>query len=190
MAENYAVYRDAEGDYVERENQAQDLAEHRPEPKRKNGNGHHAEYGKGKTEVYIPNDPPLRLWMEAAVYEGDRPTNCIIDADNEWSVRVHWHLDGALKNFICGYWCLHLHLESMGHGPEFSIPAPEENIPLNACDDKYWYEIKVPGGKIEPAHCSSPYKLVVSLTYKDPCYKKGPMAGFVELPLIQFYQTD
>ena len=157
-----------------------------PEPE----HGKHGTHGKCEFEVQFPTYPPLKGGIEAELYENGAPTNYIIRADKEWSIKVHWYLKGALKDCIGGFWCLTLFLESIGPGPEFKIPYQEGYIPLDPCGDcNYWYEIKVPAGKIDAKHCSDPYKLVVALTYLTPCKKPGPMAGFCELPMVQFYES-
>src|SRR5262245_37942466 len=79
---------------------------------------------------------PKRLYgtMEASVSElgGVAPTN-IIRIDQDWLVRIKWALHGTLKSMICGKWCLHVHLESIGKGPELDLPdpKPEIHVPLN-----------------------------------------------------------
>jgi len=144
-------------------------------------------------EITTPTHPPLTGSMNAQVYEGNELSNGIIRTDVDWSVRVHWELKGALVPCICGFWCLHVYLESIGPGPELKLPHPHEiHIPLDPCGDgKYWYDFKVPAGTVSADHCSTPYKVVVALTYKTPapCKDPGPMAGFCELPILQFYES-
>ncbi len=153
--------------------------------------GEHRHFGRCNFEVGIPNYPPLTGGLRAQVYENGRPTNSIIRADKEWSVRAHWYLKGALKDCICGYWCLNLFGESIGPGPEFVIPYHRKLIPLRPCGrGHYFHEIKVRPGYITPKHCSAPYKLVVGVTYITPCKVKGPMVGFCELPTVQFYESN
>ena len=150
---------------------------------------------KSVFEVTVRTDPPLAGRLSANVYEGEELSNHIIRLDREWSVRVHWELTGALVPCICGNWCLTLFLESIGPGPELHFPDTslgdyEISIPLDPCGDgRYWYEIKVPKGRIREEHCSIPYKPVVALTYEN-CDKPGPMAGFCELPILQFYRDE
>ena len=143
-------------------------------------------------EVTTPVSPPLKGGITAEILEEGKPTNYIIRSDKDWSVKVDWFLDGALTDCICGNWCLHLYMESIGPGPEFVLPYGEVRVPLEPCGDgRYSYEIKVRPGTVRPEHCSVPYKLVVALTYRTPvCDKPGPMAGFCELPIIQFYESD
>ncbi|MCB0191010.1 MAG: hypothetical protein KDJ65_03625 [Anaerolineae bacterium] len=142
-------------------------------------------------EVTTPVDPPLKGGITAQILEGGKPTNYIIRADKDWSVNVEWYLEGALTDCICGTWCLHLFMESVGPGPEVAFPYGEIRVPLDPCGDgHYQYEIEVKGGFIKPEHCTTPYKLVAALTYRTPCDKPGPMAGFCELPLVQFYESD
>jgi hypothetical protein len=142
---------------------------------------------KGNFEVSLPK-PHLRGDIYAEVYElgGARPTN-IVRVDQDWGVRVRWDLKGSLAPFICGEWCLHLRLESLGPGPEIIFKAPRR-LPLKPCGKgTYYFDFRVRRGKIRADHCSIPYKPVVTITYYTVCHKPGPIAGFVELPIMQFY---
>lgn len=153
------------------------------------------KFNQSVFEVTVAVDPPLTGRMEAQIYEGDKRSNNVIRADKDWTVRVHWELEGALVPCICGTWCLNLFMESIGPGPELRLPRKEIHIPLDPCREnaapgEYWYEIKIPADTIETDHCGIPYKPVVGLTYLDVCGNPGPMAGFCELPVVQFYEDE
>ena len=143
-------------------------------------------------EIDFP-DFDLRAYLRAYVYEADEnPTNRIINIDEDWGVKVHWSLKGNWARCLCGYWCVAAHFESIGRGPEFELPLGKDDlIELDPCGDgHYHYDFRVPARYVKPVHCSAIYKIVVSLTYRTPCKKPGPIAGFCELPLVQFYETD
>ena len=145
---------------------------------------------QGFLEVSLP-EPYLGGDISAEVYEvkGAKPVS-IIRTDQEWGVKVRWTLKGSLAEFICGEWCLHLRLESLGPGPELLFDA-SKRIPLEPCGKgEYEYDFRIKPGRITGAHCSIPYKPVVTVTYYTACHKPGPMAGFVELPILQFYEAD
>jgi len=142
---------------------------------------------KGNFEVSLAK-PHLVGDIFARVYEigGASPTT-IVRKDQDWGVKVRWDLRGSLAPFICGEWCLHLRLESMGPGPELTFNVPRR-IPLNPCGKGvYYFDFRIKRGKIRTDHCSIPYKPVVTITYHTACHKPGPIAGFVELPIMQFY---
>ena len=144
---------------------------------------------KGSFEV--SGDPNLLSgYISADVYEvgGVAPTN-IIRLDQDWRVHLNWALEGSLKSMICGTWCIHLHLESIGKGRELDLPYHDDaRVPLDPCGDScYNYDFRVHKGTVRPEHCSTPYKLVATVVYENACCKPGPMAGFVELGIIQFY---
>lgn len=146
---------------------------------------------KGNFEVSLPA-PYLDGEIYAEVYEvgGARPTS-IIRTDQDWGINLHWDLKGSLAPFICGRWCVHVFLESMGPGPELKIDSNPKYIPLDPCGKgEYYFDFRVPRGRVTGEHCSTPYKLVVTVTYLTACDKPGPIAGFVEGPLIQFYEVD
>jgi len=142
---------------------------------------------KGNFEVALPK-PYLTGDIYADIYEigGANPT-AIVRMDQDWGVNIHWDLKGSLAPFMCGEWCLHLRLESMGPGREIVLDAPKR-IPLNPCGEgSYEFDFRVGRGKIKAEHCSIPYKPVVTITYYTACHTPGPIAGFVELPIMQFY---
>jgi hypothetical protein len=115
----------------------------------------------------------------------------IIRADQDWQVHVNWTLSGKLTEFVCGEWCLNLFLESIGPGDELKLPDGYLHIPLDPKpgDNHYYETINIPAGRITAEMCSTPYKLVVTVTYLTPYkHQPGPMAGFVEGPVVQFYQ--
>lgn len=135
----------------------------------------------------------LKGEIEGELYEvgGADPTT-IIRTDQAWYIRLHWKLQGTLVNMICGEWCINVHLESMGRGREFNFPEDGDiRVPLSCkANGEYWADVHVPAGKITPEDCASPYKVVTTLTYRNPCDKPGPIAGFVEGPLVTFYPAD
>lgn len=157
-----------------------------------------AEATKAVFEAMLTTDPPVRGTVTAHIVEvgkdgTETDSNHIIRTDRDWKVRVHWSLEGALVPCLCGTWCLQLFLESVGPGEELFFPAKNEKleIPLDPCGDgNYWQDINIPAHRIREEHCSIPYKPVVALTYLDGCYRPGPMAGFVELPIVQFYPVE
>lgn len=138
----------------------------------------------GKTEADVRCDLSLRLG--ASLLEGGKDTNCIIDVGKPWSVDVWWSLHGSLRECICGIWCVSLHLESIGKAKEFSIP--HRDIKLNPCGTHH-YHARIEGRGLDPDDCTTPYKLVATISYKNLCGTPGPILGFVELPLVQFYES-
>jgi hypothetical protein len=147
---------------------------------------------EGSFEVNIQK-PSLWGHIWGYVYEtGVGPTN-IIRADRPWGVEVEWCIYGNLVQFICGKWCLRLHCESMGPGEEFDLPTGRcgIEIPMDPCKCCYKGKIEVPAGTIKPEHCGTPYKLVVTVQYLTACKDRlGAVTGFVEFPVIEFYQAD
>jgi hypothetical protein len=143
---------------------------------------------EGKFEV--SGSPKLLAgYIGAEVREvgGVDPTT-IIRFDQDWVVTMEWGLQGSLKSMICGEWCLNVDLESIGPGEEMELPTQELHVKLDPCGTgKYKKDIRIPAGTVKPEHCSTPYKLVATVTYLNACGRPGPMAGFVEGPIVQFY---
>ena len=125
----------------------------------------------------------------AEAHEPGEAATRIFDINDLVEVDCQWTLTGSLSRMICGTWNCDLYMESMGEGKEFEIEGCTD-MPLDpGGSGSYACTIKIPPGTIQPAQGETdiPYKMVVSVTYKDPKGRPGPIAGFVELPLTQFY---
>ena len=149
---------------------------------------------QGYFETPVDLAPALAGSIEADLYEvgGVAPTR-IIRTNEDWYVDIKWELTGSIVPMLCGEWCIHLLMESIGPGEELKLHDYDNpyNIHLNPCGDgKYHTHLDVKKGTVKPEHCSTPYKLVVAITYLTECHKPGPIAGFVELPMVQFYDAS
>jgi hypothetical protein len=123
---------------------------------------------------------------------GVNPTT-IIRTDTNWAIHLQWKLTGALVPMICGKWCVHVYLESIGPGPELKLhdAIGPHYIDLNpGGNGEYFSHFDVLKGTVTADHCSTPYKLVAAVTYLTSFGKPGPMAGFVEGPIVQFYDPS
>lgn len=110
------------------------------------------------------------------------PASSIISMTDAWRLEVNWQVHGVFVPSICGKWKVTAYLESLGPGPEPIIA--ERTIQMtgeNNYSETFWIG---PGLPSEPG----PYKLVVTLTSLTPKGKPAPFAGYVELPILQFYE--
>lgn len=144
-------------------------------------------------EITVPTGTPLTGAMSATILDsqGVAPGN-IIHVDDDWSVEFKWSLKGPLAGCISGDWCLRVHLESIGSGPELNLFENNDVIvPLDPCGDgHYSRSFDVKAGDVPAEAHSSIYKVVATITYRTPCKKPGPMAGFADLGLLQFYKGE
>jgi hypothetical protein len=165
-------------------------------------------YYEGEFEVEFL--PYLTGTIGAKVYELDEPPSRIIDINDPWVVEVDWTLTGRAQRFICGSCGVDVYMESIGPGPELELPdKPFENIPLNPIGDghyharfdvpagfikthveKWWEEQLEGGGLKRDRETDIVYKMVCTVTYKDLGGQPGPIAGFVEMPMLQFYYAE
>ena len=125
--------------------------------------------------------------INAAVHEhgGVAPTR-IIRTDTSWAVNIDWTVTGSAVPMIAGTWHLHIRLESMGPGGEYSFFDPDCNLPLNG-GNNYSCHFDVPAGAVAAAHDGTPYRLVVTLTYRTPAGLPGPIAAYYDAGIFQFY---
>lgn len=119
----------------------------------------------------------------------------IIEADKPARVHVLWSLDGPGTPFVAGTWCVSVFFESMGPAQEMRIPAePGLQIPMTPTYGPNHYEawVNLPADtiKVTSEEGTLPYKMVVTVTYRALNGQPGPMAGFVESPVLQFYVTN
>jgi hypothetical protein len=132
----------------------------------------------------------LRGRIEAAVVEigGIEPTN-IIRNDQDFEVQLTWTLEGTLTPFVCGAWCVAVHLESIGAGAEFKLPVDALHLPLDPAPGAQEYRawVRIPAGSVPADLCGTAYKLVSTVTYLTPKGQPGPMAGYVEGPIVFVY---
>lgn len=138
-----------------------------------------------------PPAPALTGEICVDVYaEPDARPATVIRTDQEWGVRVHWDLRGQLAPFIHGRWSLHLYLEPVGNGPGRKLePYLPSSIPIDPCGGgEYDFDFRVRPGTVKTEHCFSPYRLVFMITYLTESGRPGPIAGFVEGPVLQFYE--
>lgn len=144
-------------------------------------------------EINRPLAGLLTGTISAFVTEVDSvdPTT-IIEADKDFKVHINWSLEGSLTPYVCGSWCVSIFLESIGPGPELKLPVEPVTVPLDPAPGRNEYSawILVPAGTIQPEHCNVPYKLVSTVTYRTPKNRPGPMAGFVDGDVLQFYLVD
>ena len=124
----------------------------------------------------------------AEAYEpGEAPTR-IFDINDLVEVKVDWTLTGSLARMICGTWQCDLYLESIGKGEEFEVEGCTVDL-ASSNNGQYSCVIQIPAGRVHPApgETDIAYKMVASVTYRDRGGRPGPIAGFVELPVVQFY---
>ena len=116
----------------------------------------------------------------------------IIRTDQSWAVNVNWTTTGFVTGMISGNWHLHVYLESIGPGDDLDLTDainPGHIIPLRPglSPVNYSVHFDVLAGRVKAPPAGILYKLAVTLTYFDASGAPGPMAAFVEGPLLQFY---
>jgi hypothetical protein len=163
-------------------------------------------YYEGEFEVeWLPR---LHGTIGAKVWEEGEAPSRIIDLNDKWFVQVDWTLTGPMRRFICGTFEVDVYMESIGKGPEFELPDVKP-IPLDSSPDgtysvtievlpgvikthleKWWEEMKEHDLPVPERETDIVYKMVCTVTYRDPYGQPGPIAGFVEMPMFQFYKAE
>lgn len=144
-------------------------------------------------EITIPVGTPLTGSLSAKVvdYQGVTPGN-IIRADHDWAVHFDWSLKGPLAGCLCGEFCLRVFMESIGPGPELALPFKDDiRVPLDPCGDGHYKHIfRIPAGSIPAEACGPAYRVVGSLSFYNTCDEPGPISGFCDLGMVQFYRSE
>jgi hypothetical protein len=110
------------------------------------------------------------------------PTN-IIRIDQDWFIHLKWRLTGSLVRMIDGEWLIQTYLESIGPGFEEELNKGGMTLDVNPGAPDYDFEFHVKKGQVPVGS----YKLVTTIKYRAPDGLPGPMTGFYEEPLVEFY---
>lgn len=112
------------------------------------------------------------------------PTN-IIRTDQDWFVHLQWRLTGSLVPLIGGTWLIQTYLESIGPGPEFEVNAPGMSLAVNPNSPNYDVKFHVQAGAVPEGS----YQMVTTIKFRDQTGRPGPLTGFYEEPIVEFYKA-
>lgn len=120
--------------------------------------------------------------------QGIEPPATIIQTDDEWTIEVHWSLDGPAAPFLCGQWQVAAFVESIGPGEEKQV-GETQTVPMDAAPPlptprTYTTTIVVPAGEL----AVGAYKLVTLINANQNGVPLE-MAAFIEGPILQFYES-
>ena len=122
---------------------------------------------------------------------GNAPS-LIIRRDSTWRVRLQFHINGPLALGLGGDWLVKSFLESIGDNFEGQVGG--QVVPLAAgvfvAPDRKNYTVEIPVGTAQSLgvqECA--YKLVTTITYRQPSVQPGPLAGYCEEHMLQFYNA-
>jgi hypothetical protein len=110
------------------------------------------------------------------------PPSDIIQLDQSWNIWFWFRTTGDLCNIMCGKWKLQILLEKMGGGEtNFS---PTEIVDCVCGPHTYIKNIHVPPRKVG----EGVYRVIATVRLFGPGGHPGPVAAFVDLGLVQFYE--
>ncbi len=110
------------------------------------------------------------------------PPSDIIQLDQSWNVWFWFRTTGDLCNIMCGKWKLQVLLEKMGGGEtDFS---PTEVVDCVCGPNTYVKNIHIPPRKVD----EGVYRVIATVRLHGPGGRPGPVAAFVDLGLVQFYE--
>jgi hypothetical protein len=144
---------------------------------------------------YIQYQPELDLancWVREVRLDATTPDDTVIRADQEWEVHLEWTVSGLAVPVTIGTWHVDVYLESIGPGPEIRLPLAADHI-INVVPGQATYTFN---HRIDPfivpvpAQHSRPYLLAATIVFHRPDNRPGPMAGFFERAMLQFYNAE
>lgn len=134
--------------------------------------------------------------MTAVAFEGPGPIfqpKNVIRSDQQWGIKVEWEVEGPLVEWLDANFHITAHLESIGVGPEFTLPPVQVHtlsVPVNGgatATRHYEQNIDIAPGDI-PAGV---YKLVTTLQlFEAATGNPTPVAGFVESGMVQVFNPS
>ncbi|MDY7078659.1 MAG: hypothetical protein SXV54_17230 [Chloroflexota bacterium] len=139
----------------------------------------------------LPDSPTLEI-TEATTQEVDSvaPSN-VISTNQTWSIHTEWELSGATVDMLTGNWLIQAHLESMGPGQEYSLPAGGgARVPLSDFTKpegtiytyQYRHDINAAAGTV----AAGAYRFVVAVTWEKEGGMPGDLVDFFE-GMLQLY---
>ncbi len=125
----------------------------------------------------------------------DGDPNEVIDRNAPSTLQVTFQVTGAWAWLLWGTWHVKAVAESIGPGPEFVVGTKDIPLTLVApVTSRTWnVQIPVPPGSVPQ---DGAYKIVVLLTHSvelattPPTSDRTRMAGFYEIPMVEFYTHD
>lgn len=118
----------------------------------------------------------------------------VMPLNQAFTIDIQWDVDGVLWPMLGGSWDLHAYLEKMGTGLDLDLTDLANHIiPFTFANTApipppppvhYHRQFDVPAGTVTQ---EGAYKLIVTLTYRNLLDMPGPMAGYWEGPILQFY---
>lgn len=123
------------------------------------------------------------------VLDADLTPNHVLQLGKDWHIKVEWEITddpghAPLVPAIGGTWQVRAKLESIGAEWEGMVGAM---VPVALVPGQTHYSTTIHGAGFPPAGNDGGYKLLVTINYIYPTGVPGPMAGFLEGPMIQFY---
>jgi hypothetical protein len=122
-------------------------------------------------------------------HEVNEPPSRIIDVKDDLLIDINWCLTGSMLSYICGQWCVQVFLDCMGGGAPWKHVDRLDVDPATHPDGCYELTVTLPANtvKVSKDDCALPCWFVVCITFIDKAKKPGAIAGFVEGPMLQFY---
>jgi hypothetical protein len=111
------------------------------------------------------------------------PSN-IVRTSESWFVKFDWTTIGPLNYIMCGNWHLKVLLEEMGVG-EFDLQDKEAVVHFVSAPHTYTQTLTFPPHSVR----AGLYRVTVIITMTGPGGAPGPIAGFEDLGLVQFYDS-
>ncbi len=136
--------------------------------------------------------------LKGKVRDADQDPNNVIELGTTCFVDVEWSIDTSdswvLNNTS---WLIDVYAEAIGPGPELVLAhATKPAMPPDVIQPgKLFWKLTIPFNTAAPnlQFKAGAYKMVIVLTHTatvNGTPKKTRMAGFYEIPMVQFYEHE
>jgi len=141
----------------------------------------------------------LKGYFKAYTLDYDRDPNRVLERPRAWYIVAEWAIIGTAAVAFGGTFHVSGFAESIGPNKDPNIPSElkifEDLVNVSDAEPgrerQYKLEVTIPGDVIPQ---DGAYKVVVLLTHSNTGYSGkehfSRLAGFVEIPLLQFYTAE
>jgi hypothetical protein len=154
------------------------------------------DYLDGRTKIDLPSEKYLRAYWDVDILDPEEePSHRIIDASEEFTVRIRLELIGALWSCIAGDWRFDLRFSPIGKGTGFDLSdiLPTDSFTVKdwkgcdtRCIEKY---VTVPANTIPTEHSGTLYETGAVFELYC-CGRSAAVVGYEALEEYQFFTPE
>jgi hypothetical protein len=127
----------------------------------------------------------VTLYEDVLPHSGSGASQSIIQTSQTWHVKFTWTTTGPLNGIMAGKWKLQVLLEKMGGG-ETNLPTGLADVAFVSAPNAYEQIIDFAAGSVK----AGLYRVTAIMTMTGTSGQPGPIAGFADLGLVQWFDSS